>query len=149
MNFRTEKNENLIDDYLKLIGLEEFREYYSKDISEGMKKRVAIARALINNPKVILMDEPFGSLDAQTRVLMQKFLLDIWEAHRKKIIFVTHDIDEAIFLSDRVIVLSKKPSKIVKEFKINFKRPRTNDLFKKEEYFRLKEEIRLLLKENV
>jgi len=142
-------NDELVEHYLNIMGLKIFEKSYPSNLSGGIKQRIAIARTLINNPNVVLMDEPFGSLDAQTREDMQKFLLDIWSRDKKTIIFVTHDIDEAIFLADRIVVLSKRPAKIIREYKVPFERPRTDGLFRKEEYFRLKEEIKSLLKENV
>jgi NitT/TauT family transport system ATP-binding protein len=89
-----------------------------------MKQRVAIARTLIMNPRVVLMDEPFGSLDSQTRNSLQVFLLAVWEKRKDTILFVTHNVDEAVFLSDRVLILSKRPARIIKVFEVNLPRPR-------------------------
>jgi len=110
--------------YLELVGLSEFENSYPYELSGGMKQRVAIARALANEPEVILMDEPFGALDAQTRNNLQKELLRIWEEEKRTIIFVTHSVDEAVFLSDRIIILSKRPGVVKKEIEINIPRPR-------------------------
>ena len=110
--------------YLELVGLSEFENSYPYELSGGMKQRVAIARALANEPEVILMDEPFGALDAQTRNNLQKELLRIWEEEKRTIIFVTHSVDEAVFLSDRIIILSKRPGTVKKEIEINIPRPR-------------------------
>jgi len=101
---------------------------YPHQLSGGMKQRVAIARALVNDPDVLLMDEPFGALDAQTRNILQDELLRIWSETKKTIIFITHNVDEAVYLGDRVLVLTKRPAKIKKEFKINLsrRRKRTN-----------------------
>lgn len=141
------KNDTLVEYYLNLMGLKEFEDAYPKKLSGGMKQRVAIARTLINAPDIILMDEPFGSLDAQIRYEMQKLLLDVWSKEKKTVIFVTHDIDEAIFLSDRIIVLSKRPAKILKEFKIPFVRPRIEEIYKLNIYARIREEIILLIRD--
>ncbi len=146
LKLRNIKDDKLIEHYLNVMDLKKFENYYPCQLSGGMKQRVAIARTLVNDPDVILMDEPFGSLDAQTRSSMQKFLLKIWNNHKKTIIFVTHDIDEAIFLADRIIVLSQRPANIAKEFEIKFERPRKSDLFRKEEYFIVKDNILELLK---
>jgi NitT/TauT family transport system ATP-binding protein len=102
-----------------------FADKYPKELSGGMKQRVAIARTLINNPDIILMDEPFGSLDSQTRNTMQEFLLSIWQNSNKTILFVTHNIDEAVFLSNRVIGLSKRPGSI--KFSLNIEIPTPRD----------------------
>ena len=136
----------LVDYYLKITGLDRFQDYYPSKLSGGIKQRVAIARTMVNNPDVLLMDEPFGSLDTQTREKMQQLLLRIWQQNKRTVIFVTHDIDEAIFLSDRIIVLSNIPARIIKEFRIGFDRSRNYSLFKSKEYVKLKEEVRSLLK---
>lgn len=110
--------------YLKMIGLEKFGSRYPHELSGGMKQRVAIARALINDPKAILMDEPFGALDAQTRNIMQSELLRIWQEERKTVVFVTHSVDEAIYLADRIVVMSARPGRIKEIFEIGLPRPR-------------------------
>ena len=111
-----EKNEidKIVTSYLQLIGLNDYANYYPHELSGGMQQRAGLARALANNPEIILMDEPFGSLDAQTRIRMQEQLLEIWQRQRKTIIFVTHDIDEALFLSDRILIMTERPGKIKK-----------------------------------
>lgn len=106
------------------VGLSGFTTSYPHQLSGGMRQRVGIARALLADPAVLLMDEPFGSLDAQTRLVMQEELLQVWEAHRRTVIFVTHDIEEAVRLSDRVIVLSGRPARIVADIPILIPRPR-------------------------
>lgn len=111
-------------EYLKLIGMEEFDKAYPYELSGGMQQRVAIARALANDPKVLLMDEPFGALDVYTRILLQKELLRIWEENKKSILFVTHSVDEAVFLADRVIIMSNKPGEIEEIVDISMERPR-------------------------
>jgi NitT/TauT family transport system ATP-binding protein len=109
---------------LELMGLEGFDNHYPWELSGGMQQRVAIARALAYEPDVLLMDEPFGSLDALTRLDLEDTLLEIWQKLGTTILFITHDIEEAIYLSDRVWVLSRRPSKIVEEIPIDFPRPR-------------------------
>jgi len=110
--------------YLELVGLSEFKNSYPYELSGGMKQRVAIARALANEPEIILMDEPFGALDAQTRNNLQNELLRIWQEEKRTIIFVTHSVDEAVFLSDKIVILSKRPGVVKKEIEINIPRPR-------------------------
>ncbi len=110
--------------YLRLVGLEKFAGSYPYELSGGMRQRVAIARALANDPDVLLMDEPFGALDAHTRIILQKQLLQIWEANRKTIIFVTHSVDEAIYLADRIVVMTAGPGNIKEIIDVNMPRPR-------------------------
>lgn len=111
--------------YLDLVGLSQFAKSYPHELSGGMRQRVAIARALANDPNLLLMDEPFGALDAQTRNMMQRELLEIWQRAKKTIIFVTHSVDEAVFLADRIIVMSPRPGRI-KEI-VEVKIPRCRD----------------------
>ncbi len=110
--------------YLKMIGLENFETRYPHELSGGMKQRVAIARALVNDPKALLMDEPFGALDAQTRNTMQTELLRIWNEEKKTIVFVTHSVDEAIYLADRIVIMSARPGRIKEIIEIAIPRPR-------------------------
>ncbi|WNY23548.1 Aliphatic sulfonates import ATP-binding protein SsuB [Methanimicrococcus hongohii] len=128
--------------YLNLVGLSEFKNSYPYELSGGMKQRVAIARALANEPEIILMDEPFGALDAQTRNNLQNELLRIWEEEKRTIIFVTHSVDEAVFLSDRIVILSKRPGTIKKIIDVSIPRPR--DRTRPEENAIRNEVLRLL-----
>lgn len=114
----------VIQKYLEMINMKEFHNAYPFELSGGMQQRVAIARALANNPEVLLMDEPFGALDAHTRILMQKELLYIWEKNKKTILFVTHSVDEAIYLADKIMVMSRGPGKIKKIIDVDMPRPR-------------------------
>lgn len=118
-------------EFMKVIRLDGFENYYPHELSGGMRQRVALARAFLTNPDLLLMDEPFGALDAQTRIVLQEELLDIWREYPKTVLFVTHDIDEAILLSDRVIVMSDRPGKIQAAIDIPFSRPR--DLSQKDD----------------
>jgi len=111
-------------DLLRLVGLGGFEQYYPWQLSGGMRQRANLARALAINPKVLLMDEPFSALDAQTREIMQTELLRIWETGRKTVLFITHQIDEAVFLSDRVVVLGRRPGRIREIVEIDLPRPR-------------------------
>jgi ABC-type nitrate/sulfonate/bicarbonate transport system ATPase subunit len=112
------------DRFIARMGLRGFEDHYPKQLSGGMQQRVAIARALANDPKILLLDEPFGALDNQTRLLMQELLLDTWEAARKTVLFVTHDIDEAIFMANRVVVFSARPGRIKCEVVTDLPHPR-------------------------
>ncbi|AVS81252.1 sulfonate ABC transporter ATP-binding protein [Paracidovorax avenae] len=132
--------------FIAKVGLRGFEQHYPKQLSGGMQQRTAIARALANDPKILLMDEPFGALDNQTRVLMQELLLGIWEAERKTVMFVTHDIDEAIFMASRVAVFSARPGRIKTEVAVDLPHPRHYRVKTSPEFMELKarltEEIR-------
>jgi NitT/TauT family transport system ATP-binding protein/sulfonate transport system ATP-binding protein len=110
--------------YVERVGLRGFENYYPKMLSGGMQQRTAIARALANEPKILLLDEPFGALDNQTRALMQELLLGIWEAEKKTVLFVTHDIEEAIFVAGRVAVMTARPGRIKCELAVDLPHPR-------------------------
>ena len=122
--FEKSRIDEIVDRQLAMIGLTDFRNHYPAELSGGMKQRAALARVLAFDPKVLLMDEPFGALDAQTREVMQEELMNLWERTKKTEVFVTHDIDEAVFLGDRVVVLTARPARIREEVKIDLPRPR-------------------------
>jgi NitT/TauT family transport system ATP-binding protein len=122
--------EATVQRYLDMTGLADFRNHYPAELSGGMKQRVALARVLAFDPKVLLMDEPFGALDAQTRETMQEELTRLWERTKKTIVFVTHDIEEAVYLGDRIVVLSARPGRIREEVMIDLPRPRSLEIKK-------------------
>lgn len=135
---------HIADQYLELVGLKEFRHKFPGQLSGGMQQRVAIARALAMNPGVLLMDEPFGAVDAKNKVILQELLLKLWEsgAEKKTVIFITHDLDEAILLSDRIIVLSASPGMVKQEIAIEFGRPRNRaHLIQTKEYTDLRNKL--------
>jgi NitT/TauT family transport system ATP-binding protein len=132
-------------DLIKLAGLEGFENKYPRELSGGMQQRVAICRALIHDPSLLLMDEPFGALDAMTREEMSFELLRIWEERRKTILFVTHSIPEAILLADRVVVMTPRPGKIERIFEIDLPRPRVYEMEFNERFKALNSEIRGLI----
>jgi len=115
-------------DHLKLVGLDGFENAFPRELSGGMKQRVAIARALSYRPKMLLMDEPFGALDALTRHHMQELLTRVWERHRLTVLFITHDVEEAVYMSDRVAVMSNRPGRIKEFIDIDLERPRHYDM---------------------
>lgn len=137
---RKEKDE-LVEHFVHAVGLSGFERAYPKQLSGGMRQRVAIARALVYKPSILLMDEPFGALDAQTRGMMQELLLKIWEDHKVTVVFVTHDVDEAIFLADRVVVLASRPGRIKKDMEIKLDRPRTYEVLTDPNFSAYKREI--------
>jgi len=122
--FGTRSTPRKTDELLMRVGLKGFENHYPKQLSGGMQQRTALARALANDPKILLLDEPFGALDNQTRALMQELLLGIWEADRKTVLFVTHDIDEAIFMASRVAVMSARPGQLKTIVPIDLQHPR-------------------------
>lgn len=127
--------------YISAVGLSGFEDAYPSQLSGGMQQRVAIARALANDPEILLMDEPFGALDSQTRTIMQELLLSIWERERKTVLFVTHDIDEALFLGDKVYVMSARPGRIIDTVDVSLERPRQYDIVTDEGFIALKRRI--------
>jgi NitT/TauT family transport system ATP-binding protein len=138
------------DMYLSMIGLRKFSDRYPYELSGGMKQRVAIARALANDPAILLMDEPFAALDAQTRELMQEELLKIWEATKKSILFITHSIEEAVFLSTDVAVMSRRPGRLKRLFVVSLPYPRSNyNIRSAPEFTQLKMAIHELVREEI
>ncbi len=133
--------------YIQMVGLTGFERAYPKELSGGMMQRVAIARALANDPEVLLMDEPFGALDAQTRAFMQELLLDIWQKTPKTILFVTHDIDEALFLGSRVYVMTARPGRLRAEVSVALPRPRTLEITTSEEFVAIKRRVLAMIRE--
>ncbi|OGA11437.1 MAG: hypothetical protein A2W68_08315 [Betaproteobacteria bacterium RIFCSPLOWO2_02_64_14] len=132
---------------LEMVGLTAHAAKFPSMLSGGMQQRVGIARALANSPSVLLMDEPFGALDAQTRTLMQENLLGIWNEVRSTVVFVTHDIDEAVFLADRVIVMSTAPGRLIADIEIDLPRPRTLDTFTSSAFMLLKKQCLELIRQ--
>ncbi|HWV11627.1 MAG TPA: ABC transporter ATP-binding protein [Pseudomonas sp.] len=126
------------NEFLRLVGLQDFAARWPNQLSGGMQQRAEIARVLINRPRLLLMDEPFGALDAQTRSRMQELLLDIWTRIRTTVVFVTHDIDEALFLADRILVMSPRPGRFIEDLRLDFARPRHASLLTSPEFVRLK-----------
>ncbi|HEY7221202.1 MAG TPA: ABC transporter ATP-binding protein [Candidatus Binatia bacterium] len=114
-------------DYLKRVGLADFENHYPHELSGGMQQRAGLARALAVNPMILLMDEPFGAVDAQTRQLLQEELLELWQRERKTVIFITHSMDEAVYLSDRVVVMTPRPGKVAEVLEVPLPRPRSAD----------------------
>jgi len=133
--------ENQIQDYIDLVGLKGFEDAYPSMLSGGMRQRVAIARTLIANPSMLLMDEPFGALDSQTRGIMQEQLVEIWEQLDKTIVFVTHDLEEAIFLADRIYVLTPRPASLKAIVPVELARPRDPETKMSDEFLRLRREL--------
>jgi ABC-type nitrate/sulfonate/bicarbonate transport system ATPase subunit len=144
---RAEERRRVAAHFIERVGLRGFERHYPRMLSGGMQQRTALARALANDPKVLLLDEPFGALDNQTRALMQELLLGIWEADRKTVLFVTHDIDEAIFMANRVAVMTARPGRIKSDIAIDLPHPRHYTVKTSAEFSaykaRLTEEIRV------
>lgn len=130
---------------LTTVGLGDFLQHYPWQLSGGMQQRVSLARVLVNRPRVTLMDEPFCALDAQTRLQMQELLLTLWHDYHITVVFVTHDVDEAIFLSDRIVVLTERPGRIKAELRVSLPRPRTRELLTSPDFNNLKRRALALL----
>jgi NitT/TauT family transport system ATP-binding protein len=138
------------DKYLALIGLRKFADRYPYELSGGMKQRVAIARALANDPEILLMDEPFAALDAQTRELMQEELLAVWEATKKTILFITHSIEEAVYLSSDIAVMTHRPGKLKRLFEVSLPYPRSGyNIRSAPEFLKLKNSVHELVREEI
>jgi NitT/TauT family transport system ATP-binding protein len=144
-----EKERSRTLELLKLVGLGGFENYYPRQLSGGMRQRVNLARALAIDPDVLLMDEPFASLDAQTREIMQTELLRIWEQGRKTVLFVTHQIDEAVFLADRVLVFARRPGRLQENVEIKLPRPRELGLKRKPEFVAYVDRIWTMIEHDV
>jgi NitT/TauT family transport system ATP-binding protein len=127
--------------WIDMVGLSSFEEHYPHQLSGGMKQRVAIARALANQPRILLMDEPFGALDAQTRAQMQSYLLQIWQNVNVTVVFVTHDLDEAVYLADRIVVLSRNPGQVKELIEVPVPRPRSQNQFLDPEFLATKQHL--------
>lgn len=135
------QRKEIVEYYLREVGLERFADAWPRQLSGGMMQRVAIARALANDPDILLMDEPFGALDSQTRLSMQQLLLNVWDHNSKTVLFVTHDIDEAILLADRIYVMSGRPGVISRTIEVHLPRPRTSEIVMEKHFLDIKREI--------
>ena len=140
-----DKQQEIADRYLDIIGLKKFAKSYPKELSGGMKQRVAIARALANQPEVLLMDEPFGALDPHTKSMMQLLMREIWEKEHPTVVFITHDIDEAVFLANKIYVMSARPGKIIKEVNVYLPHKRDLELKDSPEFIKIRKSINDLL----
>ncbi|MBD9603455.1 ABC transporter ATP-binding protein [Pseudomonas sp. PDM10] len=143
------QRKEIVDYYVNEVGLTGFADNYAKQLSGGMMQRVAIARALANDPQILLMDEPFGALDSQTRLQMQQLLLRVWGNSKKTVLFVTHDIDEAILLGDRVYVMGARPGRIKQILDVPIERPRTLDMVMERSFIDMKRKIFGLLHDDL
>ncbi|MGH3631044.1 MAG: ABC transporter ATP-binding protein, partial [Sciscionella sp.] len=141
----------LARDWLRRVGLAGFEDRYPHQLSGGMRKRVAMAAALINEPKILLMDEPFGALDVQTKAIMQTELLGLWEQLRPSVLFITHDLDEAVALADRVLIMTSSPGTIKESFDIDLPRPRgqVQQIRHQSRFLQLQDQIWTSLKDEV
>ncbi|EDX83874.1 ABC transporter, ATP-binding protein [Synechococcus sp. PCC 7335] len=141
------ERQDTVGEYLNLAGLAKYRDAYPAQLSGGMQQRASIVRALVNSPSVLLMDEPFAALDAQTRHMMQELLLNIWETLKTTVIFVTHDIEEAVFLGDRILVMGVQPGRIKAELEVALTRPRHVDDMLTPEFTQLNRQVFNLIRE--
>jgi NitT/TauT family transport system ATP-binding protein len=146
-NLGHKEKQELAAYYLEMVGLRGFEDSYPRQLSGGMQQRVAIARALVYHPAVLLMDEPFGALDAQTRGLMQELLLNVWEKSRCTVVFVTHDVDEAIFMSDHVYIMTTRPGRMKRSIEILLPRPRSYDVVLSPDFNAIKRDIVAAIRE--
>ena len=136
-----------VEAFIEQVGLRGFERHYPAELSGGMKQRVGIARVLVMEPEVLLMDEPFGSLDAQTRLVMQELLLSVWERHHQTVLFITHDIEEALLIADSVSVMTARPGRIKKRLVVNLPRPRSVEVTTSPVFNELKREVLALIRE--
>ncbi|HEY9207214.1 MAG TPA: ABC transporter ATP-binding protein [Candidatus Methanoperedens sp.] len=141
------EREDVCKKYISLVGLSGFENHYPHELSGGMKQRVAIARALAYDPDILLMDEPFAALDAQTREILQGEVLRIWNETRKTVLFVTHNIEEAVFLADRIAVMSGRPGVIKRIFEVSLPRPRQEELRLSQAFIKLRHDVGMLVRE--
>lgn len=137
-----------LEDLINEFGLAGFENAYPHELSGGMRQRAALLRTWLMDGDIILLDEPFGALDALTRINMQDWLIKVWENHRKTVLFITHDIEEAVYLSDRIFVMSKRPGMIIDNVSIEFERPRNRDVLYSESFLEYKKRLMALLKDN-
>ncbi|MXU66040.1 ABC transporter ATP-binding protein [Oceanomicrobium pacificus] len=135
--------------YIDLVGLTGFEDSYPHELSGGMQQRAGFARALAIHPEILLMDEPFGALDVQTRDILQNELLDIWQKEQKTVLFVTHSIEEAIYLADRIAVITPRPARVDRIIDVPFERPRREEIKSRPEFLEMRQEIWSILKEGV
>jgi NitT/TauT family transport system ATP-binding protein len=140
---------NIARHYINLVGLSGFENAFPHELSGGMQQRAGFARALAIKPEILLMDEPFGALDVQTRDILQNELLDIWGKEQKTVLFVTHSIEEAIYLADRIAVITPRPARVDRIIDVPFERPRTEDIKSRPEFLEMRQEIWAMLKEGV
>ena len=133
--------------FLKMVGLSQYADYYPHELSGGMQQRVGIARALANYPRLLLMDEPFGALDSQTRLMMQENLLNLWRELSITVVFVTHDVDEAVFLSDRILVMGSNPGRVVCDLSVDLPRPRSTETTITHEFLELRKQCLDLIRD--
>ncbi|WP_394199232.1 ABC transporter ATP-binding protein [Litoreibacter albidus] len=140
-----EEQAEIEEKWIRMVGLSGFENRWPRELSGGMRKRVDIGRVYANDPDVLLMDEPFGALDAQTKERMQSDLLDTWSATRKTVVFVTHDLEEAIFLADKIIVMSARPGRVHHIEEVSLPRPRTNEMRMTDEFLAIKRRLWAML----
>ncbi len=145
---KSERNERVAH-YLGKLGLADFSDALPATLSGGMRQRVSVARALAIEPEILLMDEPFASLDAQLRIILQNELVQLWDSDRRTVVFITHSLEEAIFLGDRVVIMTSRPGTFHSDFVVPFERPRDQSLRGEPEFAQLKEEIWTVLREEV